>query len=258
MPQTPSATHAIVRDVPPTFDRCIQPFKAHENIDVDAAIEQHRGYCQALARAGLAITRVPADERFPDCCFVEDPALVVGDLRVVTRMGAESRRGEGESLAEYLGWGDDVVRVRKPATLEGGDVLVIDGRIFVGRTERTNEDGVEALRVPAGAAGYDVIPVSMGNVLHLKSVIAYLGSGFVAIAPGEWDASVFDDYKHVEIPAEDGYAANCRAVNNVVIVPAGHRRARKAIAAAGFETIEVATSEFEKAGGGVSCLSIIY
>jgi dimethylargininase len=258
MPQTPSAKNAIVREVPATFDRCIQPLKNHENIDVGVAVEQHQAYCRALESAGLTLTRVPADDRFPDCCFVEDPALVIGDLRLITRMGAPSRRGEGEGLAGHLGWGQEVARMREPATLEGGDVLVIDRRVYVGRTDRTNEAGITALWELAGRAGYEVVPVKMGNILHLKSVVAHLGEGLLVVAPGGWDASLFDAYERIEVPAAESYAANCRAVNDLVLIPAGHPRTREAIAAAGLETVEVATTEFAKAGGGVSCLSIVY
>jgi dimethylargininase len=255
VPKTPQATTAIVRDVPAVYDQCIRS-DAGASIDVALAREQHQHYCAALRAAGLSVMRIEADDRFPDCCFVEDPALVVDDLALVLNVGVASRRGESEAVRQVLSAEKRVVEIGSPATLEGGDVLRIGDRLYVGLTERSNRKGIEALRSLLDGERYEVIPVELDNALHLKSACAYLGSNWVVCSPGHFDESVFADYDRIDVPAADAYSVNCLALNDIVLVAEGYPGTKMKIEGAGFKTVEVPVSEFRKGDGGLSCLSL--
>jgi len=207
-----------------------------------------------LGGLGVEVVEIEADERFPDCCFVEDPALVVDDYAVITRMGPVSRRGEGEGVSEVLSrFGKRIAHIVAPGTLEGGDVLRIGDSIFVGLTERTNREGIDQLQ--AILDGYRVIPVELQDTLHLKSVSA-VGKGYVILTTGHFDDGVFAEYDQIEIPRKDEYSVNCIDINGTVVMAEGYPETREKIEQAGLETIEVPVSEFRKADGGLSCLSI--
>ena len=247
---------AIVRGVPDTFDQCIRSDES-TSIDVALAREQHARYMEALRIAGLEVVRVPPDERFPDCCFVEDPVVVVGGNGLMCSMGAASRRGEGDTLRGALtGFGKSTVEMEGAARLDGGDVMVAGQNIFVGLTDRTNAGGIEALRSMAEPGGYQVTAIEVHAALHLKSVCAYLGGGHIAVVPGHVDEAVFQDYPLIEVAKSDEYSANCIDINGTVIVADGFPHTQQSIEAAGYDTIVVAVSEFRKGDGGLSCLSI--
>ena len=255
MRSNPVIKTALVRGVPETYHNCIR-YDPSESIDVMLARRQHREYCEVLRGLGVDVVEVTPDDRYPDCCFVEDPVLVVHEYAIVTSMGTASRRGEGEALRDALSrCGKRIVEIKGPGTLEGGDVVMLSDRILVGLTGRTNREGVEELRAIVGP-GRDVIALEVRDALHLKSVCAYLGDGHVILAPGYIDEAVFDDFERIEIAAGDTYAANCIAVNGSVIVADGFSGVTAKIADAGFETIEIPMSEFRKCDGGLSCLSV--
>jgi dimethylargininase len=253
---TPVIKTAMVRGVPATYDHCVR-YDPSESIDVVLARQQHEGYCDALRGLGVDVVEVPPDDRYPDCCFVEDPVLVVDEYAVVASMGIASRRGEGKALREALSrCGKQVVEIKGPGTLEGGDVIRLGDRILVGLTGRTNRQGVEELEGILGGTRYEIVPLEVRDALHLKSVCAYLGDRHVVVVPGYFDESALADYDRIEVAARDTYAANCIALNGAVVVAEGFPEVRKRIVEAGFETIEVPMSEFRKCDGGLSCLSV--
>jgi dimethylargininase len=253
---TPTIKTAVVRGVPATFDHCIR-YDPSESIDVARARRQHARYCETLRGLGVELVEVAPDDRYPDCCFVEDPVLVVDDIAVLTGMGTASRRGEGEALREALRrQGKRVVEIRGPGTLEGGDVIRLDGRILVGLTGRTNREGAAELAAILGGERFEVVTVEVRDALHLKSVCAYLGDGCVVLAPGYFESSVFGRSQRIEVAARETYAANCIALNGSVIVAEGFPEAAERIGDAGFDTIELPLSEFRKCDGGLSCLSV--
>jgi dimethylargininase len=218
---------------------------------------QHGKYCEVLRGLGVDVVEIAPDDRYPDCCFVEDPILVVDEYAVVTSMGATSRRGEGEALCKALsGRGKKVVEIKGPGTLEGGDVVRIGDKILVGLTGRTNREGVEELGAILGRDRYEIVALEVPDALHLKSVCAYLGDDHVVLAPGYLDEPVFANYERIEVAARDTYSANCIALNGAVIMAEGFPEVAAKIADAGFKTIELPMSEFCKCDGGLSCLSV--
>src|SRR6188508_860303 len=128
----------LTRDVSPALARCELTFLEREPIDVTRASEQHRAYCEALAGLGLEVVRLPADPAFPDSCFVEDVAVVVNEIAVLTSPGAASRRGELPAVEAALARDRAIARIAAPARLDGGDVMVVGRRVFAGRSQRSD------------------------------------------------------------------------------------------------------------------------
>jgi dimethylargininase len=252
------AQYAIVRGVPHSYERCIRRPGSFEPIDVELAREQHGRYCDALESLGLIVTRVEPDDRYPDCCFVEDPAVVVGDQAVLLNVGAPSRIGETEGLRDPLRIHRQILEMAPPATLDGGDVLFTGDTFFVGISERSNRAGFEMFERVANENGYDAVPVPLRNALHLKSACTYIGDGHIVVVPGCFDEAIFHNFRRIHVSNEDEYSANCLGVNGRVLVSEGYPKTKSAIEAEGFKTIGMQMSEFYKGGGSLTCLSIIF
>jgi dimethylargininase len=255
---TPSGTQAIVRGVPDTFDRAITPDGSTEPIDVERAREQHELYCEALEGLGLTLIRIAADDRFPDCPFVEDTALVLGDVAIITAPGAETRRGETAALVETLENRKTLHHIQPPATLDGGDVLPIDNHLYVGISRRTSSLAVEQLVQILAGTRYEIVAVPVSGILHLKSACTYLGDDVIVHLPGHLDDDVFRRYERITVPLSEAHAANCLSINGTVLVAAGALETRGLIEETGLDTLEIDISELHKAGGGLTCSSIIF
>ncbi len=257
MMQTPTYKYAVIRKVPSSFDSCIKAEGA-STIDVELADAQHEAYLNVLQSLGLELLTLEADDRYPDCCFVEDTAIAVGDKAVVLHMGAPSRVGEEAEVRKILARYKKVHEVQAPADMDGGDVLAVGKNLFVGLSRRTNRAAVSRLEEIVAGDGYRVTAVPLRGVLHLKSACSYLGKGYVLVCRGYLDDSVLSAYETITVPPDEAYAANCLAANGKVVVSKGFPRTRSAIEAAAFETIELNMSEFRKAGGSLTCLSILF
>ena len=228
--------------------------------DPALALEQHEGYCQALADCGLSLTVLPADARHPDGCFVEDTALVTDRGAIITRPGAPSRRGEVDVIEAALkGLFAAIPRIQAPGTVDGGDVCEADGHFLIGLSARTNEAGASELASRLADLGYrsDIIDVRAAQaLLHLKSGIAYLGDGRMLATADVPRGPALAAYEIVEVPDEERYAANALRINERVLVAANYPKTRAAIESLGFETMALEMSEFRKLDGGLSCLSL--
>jgi dimethylargininase len=253
-----SATGAIVREVPDSFGRAIKPRGSSDLIDVERARRQHRLYCEELERTGLSLIRIAADDSYPDCCFIEDTAVVVGARAIIARPGADSRRGETAAIAHAFPTLLDVFEIQPPATLDGGDVLTIGKRLYVGMSNRTNREAVPQLQQILALEGYEVVPVEVHDALHLKSACTYLGGDTIVWRPGSIDQPPFAHLHKITVSEEERHAANCLSVNGTVLVPAGAPRTRTMIEAAGYNTVELDISESRKAAGGLTCSSIVF
>ncbi len=257
--RTPEASTAIVRGVPETLDKCVRTYSPSDAVNINLAKEQHELYCKALEHRNLKLVRIPAENSYPDCVFVEDPAIVFKRTAVISSMGAKSRRGEVEGVRKLLSSiFTNVVDILPPATIEGGDVLRVDDRLFVGLTSRTNTDGVMQLRNALRKEECEIIPVKVNNILHFKSACSYLGDELIAVNPGYFDLKVFSPLRSLRLPREEAYAANCLSVNGKVFVSKGYPMTKKLIEKEGFEVEELDVSEFKKCEGSLTCLSIIF
>lgn len=225
--------------------------------DHGRALEQHAAYVEALRGCGLAVTVLEADEGYPDSVFVEDTAVLSEKAAVVDSPGAPSRQGEERSVALALaGFFPRLEAILAPGTLEGGDVMRVGDRFYVGLSARTNSEGARQLAAILGRHGYEAVPVPLRNVLHLKTGVSYLEENRL-LASGEFlSAPEFSSFRVIPVPIGEEYAANSLWVNGRVLVPAGFAKTRWAIEAAGHETLVLDVSEFRKLDGGLSCLSL--
>ena len=200
---------------------------------------------------------LPAEPELPDSMFVEDPAVVTAEVAVMTRMGAESRRREAETLAPALARYRPLHWMREPATLEGGDVLRIGKSVFAGLSARTNQVGVEQLAAELGPFGYSVRPVAVSGCLHLKSAVCYLGEDTVLANTNWFDTEVLEDLQVVVVPAEEPHAANVLAIGNTVLVSAAFPRTADLLSRMGWNVRTLDISELMKAEAGLTCSSIL-
>ncbi len=225
--------------------------------DYAKALEQHNTYIRALQTCGVDITILPPAEDFPDSVFVEDPALCTPHCAIVTRPGADSRRQEAELIAPVLHrFYKNVERIVEPGTLDAGDVMMVGSHYYIGKSARTNEEGAQQLIAILEKHGMTGSIVTLEEVLHLKTGLAYLENNNL-LAAGEFVTKPeFQKYNIIEVPVEESYAANCIWVNGKVIMPSGYPNTRDKIAALGYEVIELDTSEYRKVDGGVSCMSL--
>lgn len=249
-----SSPLAIVRDVPDSFPRCVTSVPPDPALDVDLARQQHAGYVAALTAGGYRIEVVGQDRAHPDSVFIEDAAVVVGGAAVVCRSGEPSRRGEASPVAEVLAQYLALSHLPESATLDGGDVLQVGGKVYVGRSSRTNDAGIAAI---AGIAGVPVEPVPVEGVLHLKSAVTALDDRTLLAHPGFVDPTAFTGLRVIAVGGDDPEAANVvRLADGRVLVGASHENTAATIEAAGFGVLTCDVSEFRRADGGLTCLSI--
>jgi dimethylargininase len=218
-------------------------------LDVARAHGQHRAYCAGLRKLGFELVELPALEAHPDCCFVEDTAIIAGDTALLTRPGAPSRRGEVDSIADALTPFVRLERMEAPATLDGGDCLWAAGRWYIGRSERTNAAGIARAREVFG----EVVEVPVQGALHLKSVCSEVGGRVFLWSEAPIHRGVFDA-EVVLVP--DVEAANVVGVEDHLLMAAGFPRSQEILERAGFTVHTVDNSEIRRADGALTCLSL--
>jgi len=224
-------------------------------VDLELAREQWRDYVAALAASGWETREVdPADE-LPDSVFIEDAVVMFGDVAVVTSPGAESRRGESAGAeAAVRRLGGTVHRLELPGTLDGGDVLKVGNTVYVGRSLRTNAEGVRQLAAIVGPLGYSVVPVPVSRALHLKTAVTALPDGTViGFPPLVDDEGLFDRF--LAVPEAEGTAVVVLDEQTVLMSSAAPRSA-DLFRGLGYAVVTVGISEFEKLEGCVTCLSV--
>jgi dimethylargininase len=183
---------------------------------------------------------------------------VLDEVAVLTRPGVESRRGEVSLIEPEVARLRRVVRVEPPATLEGGDVLRLGRTLYVGLTPRTNAEGAEALRRFAAPHGYEVVTVEPRGCLHLKTGCSALDEETVLVNPDWVDAKVFRGRGVVAVDASEPWAANVLHVNGSLCISAAFPRTAEMLAARGYDVRAVEVSEFAKAEGGMTCMSLLF
>lgn len=248
---------AVLRAVPDSFVSCLSSREPRPDIDVAAARAQHSAYRDALEAGGFATMTLAPDEAHPDSVFVEDAAVVVGERALITRPGHPDRRGEVSGVAEALSGMLDLVFVTEPATLDGGDVLQVGRTVFVGRSSRTNAAGIAALGRLAASVGRRMVPVGVRGVLHLKSAATAVDDRTVLLWPAAVDVAAFEGLRIVTVGGDDPEAANViRLPGGSILVSERHRETAALLERSGREITSVDVSEFAKADGGLTCLSV--
>lgn len=248
---------AITRRVSPRFCDCELTHLERAPIDLEIARAQHFAYTQALEKLGCHVLELPADARFPDCVFVEDAAVILPEAALITRPGAQSRRGEVEGIATALQPYRDLIHIHEPATVDGGDVLVIGREIYVGLSTRSGLEAIAQMDTHLAGFGYRVTGVPLHDCLHLKSAVTALGTDSVLINPRWVDAAIFARYERVEISPEEPFAANILMIGDGGIYPTAFPRTQEILERRGLRLLTVDVSEIAKAEGAVTCCSLI-
>lgn len=249
---------AITREPARSLTGCELTYVGRQPIDAARAAGQHRDYRRALEDGWARVVALPAVDGLPDSVFVEDTAVVLDGLAVITSPGVASRRPEVELIEAEVARLRPVARITPPATLEGGDVLRVGRRLFVGLSPRTNRAGVEALRGLAAPLGYEVVPVALRGCLHLKTACTAADDETILLNP-EWvDGEAFRGYGRVAVHPAEPWAANTARVGPLLLVGAAFPRTAEALARLGLDVRPVDVSEFAKAEGGLTCMSLIF
>jgi dimethylargininase len=248
---------AITREISPNINRCELTYLDRRPIDLEAAIRQHALYEECLAALGCTVHRLPAEPGLPDSVFVEDAAIVLDELAVISRPGAESRRPEIHAVARALARYRRLVFIEPPGTLEGGDVLRLGKSLYVGLSRRSNRAAIDQLRLHAREFGYTVTGVPVHGVLHLKSAATPVAKDTVLINRERFDADVFEQCRLIDVDPSEPSAANALLVGEAVIFHSGFPATRKRMEASGIDVRSIDMSELAKAEGGVTCCSLI-
>ncbi len=248
---------AITRPVSPTFTECQLTHLQREPIDVALAEAQHAAYESLLEELGAKVTRVEAAPDHPDAVFVEDCAVVVDEIGVVTRPGVRSRLGEVDGIADCLARFRKMVSMVEPASMVGGDVVVTGDAIYVGRSSRTNDAGIDQLRAAVEPFGYSVTSVDFEGALHLKSVCTAIDDETLLLDARRVDVTQFRELEYLAVPPDEWPATNVITVNGTVVVADGNPQTMELLASTGRAVRPIDISEFSKAEGAVSCKSIL-
>lgn len=249
---------ALTRAVPPSLERCELTHLVRGPIDVVLAARQHAAYEDALRAAGCTVVRVPPEPDRPDSVFVEDTAVVLDEVAVITRPGAPSRRGETASTAVALGAWRPLAAIEDPGTLDGGDVLVAGRTVFVGIGARSNADGLRQLARHLAPFGYEVRGVDVTGCLHLKSAATLVSTSSVLVNPAFVDPRVFAPLEAVPVAPEEPSAANALLVGGVVIYSSAHPRTLGILGRRGARVVLVDLGELAKAEGALTCCSLVF
>ena len=249
---------AVTRAVSPAIVRCELSFIDRKPIDLARAREQHQAYESLLAKLGAQVVSLPPEPDLPDSMFVEDPAIVLDEIAVILPLGTESRRPEAKSLARELSKYRKLAYVQLSGTLEGGDVLRVDRKLYVGLTKRSNIEGIRQLEEILRPHGYAVIPVPVTGCLHLKSAVTWIGANTLLANRAWFDTKPFAGYDWIDVDPSEPHAANALALGGSIIFPASFPKTRDRIGSLDFRVTTLDISELQKAESGLTCSSLLF
>ena len=254
---------AITCDVSPNLAGCELSYVPRTGIDVALATAQHRAYQDALSTLGCRVITLPAEAGLPDSVFVEDVAIVLDEVAIMTRPGAQSRRAESASVAEILTRFRPLLTIEAPGTLDGGDVLRIGRTLYVGQSQRSNAAGIEQLRVLLTCYGYAVRTVPITGCLHLKSAATPVSDDTLLLQPKWIDRNAFADLvesgtRILEVDPGEEHAANALRIGDGVLYPSCFPHTMRRMTDAGIQCVTVDVAELQKAEGAVTCCSLVF
>ena len=247
-------THVIS----PNIDQCELSFLERTPINYKKAVEQHENYCDLLNDCGLEVIELSMNRSFPDSTFIEDTAVVFDELAIMASVGVESRRGEIPGVESVLGYYRDIQHIRLPATLEGGDVLRIEKKIFVGISPRTNIAGFETIKEILEPFGYQLIPLAINGCLHLKSACVAVDDETLLVNPRWLDLQPLRDFRIIPVPEDEPAAVNSLRIDSTICMHSGHQKTIDLLVNLKFSVKAVDISELLKAEAGMTCSSIIF
>ena len=250
-------TIAITRELSPRFAECEITHIERTPIDLNIARVQHREYVQAVSSLGCEVVELPAEPDLPDSVFVEDTAVILPEVAVITRPGADSRKPETESIIRALEPLIPLVHLQEPATLDGGDVLVLGKKIYVGLSTRSNPEAIRQLNALLGEYGYSAEGVQLYDCLHLKSAVTRVDEGTLLINRNWVDTHPFTGFNLIEVDVSEPNAANCLPIRESILFPTAFHLTRAKLEESGYKVLGVDVSELAKAEGAVTCCSLI-
>jgi dimethylargininase len=241
----------------PNMQHCQLTHLRRVRIDYGRAVQQHEEYCRTLRECGARVITLDVNRELPDCAFIEDTAIMLDEVAIVTSMGTPSRCPEPAGIEPELRKYREVRRIEPPATIEGGDVLRVGKTLLVGVSSRTNVLGVAALEAIVRRHGYTVRAVPVRGCLHLKTACTALDDCRLLVNTDWLDVGALHGYDLVHVPQEEPLAANTLRLGRTVCVALGHQRTFDLIGGLGLNVRAIDLSEFAKAEGCVTCLSVI-
>jgi len=249
---------AITRKISPRIHDCELTHMDSQPIDFLRACSQHDNYVEALKSLSVEVIELATDVQHPDCVFVEDTAIVLDEIAIITRPGAKSRQGETSAIKQTLKNFRECIDIVEPGKLDGGDVLVIGKEIYVGLSSRSNQEAITQLSNHLSHYGYRVQGIETKKCLHLKTAVTALNDTTLLINP-EWiDVGLFGNYDLIYCNKNEPFAANILKIGDKIIAQPNFKNTNKALRDVGFELIEVDNSELAKAEAGLTCCSIVF
>lgn len=249
---------AITRSVSPSINDCELSFISRQPIDLAIARRQHHAYQQSLSSLGARVISLPAEADLPDSMFVEDTALVLDELAIIFPLGTQTRRREAATIAAALAPFRKLSYVQLPGMIEGGDILRLQQKLYVGLTERSNREGISQLTQIVAPHGYQVVGVPVKGCLHLKSAVTFLGNKTLLANRAWFDSSHFAGYQWLDVDPAEPHAGNALALAGAVLFPACFTRTRARILSRGFKVTPLDISELQKAESGLTCSSLLF
>lgn len=250
---------AITRGISPRMDRCELTHVERQEIDLERAIAQHQSYETLLEDLGCEVRCLRASPDLPDSVFVEDTAVVMDEIAIITRPGAPSRQAEIPEITAELALHRPMAQITVPGTLEGGDILVMDRRVIVGLSSRTNACGARQAADILRPFGYEVVTVPIEKCLHLKSAVTRVATDTILVNRAWIDAGAFTgETRIIDVDPAEPFAANALQIGESVVFPAAYPRTADRLNQAGIRVRPIDVSEILKAEGGVTCCSLVF
>jgi dimethylargininase len=248
---------AITREISPHFNECEITHIERTPIDLDIARTQHHEYVNTLKKLGCNVIELPSEADLPDSVFVEDTAFILPEAAVITRPGADSRKPETKSIIKALSPHVKLIHVREPATVDGGDVLVLGKNIYIGLSSRSNQTAIDQLNELLREYSYTVTGVKMHDCLHLKSAVTRVDEKTLLINKRWVDTYPFENFDWIEVDPTEPFAANCLPIGESIIFPTAFPKTCAKLEERGYKVVTVDISEPAKAEGAVTCCSLI-
>lgn len=249
---------AITRRVSPCISKCELTYLQRQPIDIERACQQQQAYERLLSGLGLHVISLPAEQELPDAVFIEDTALVTDEVAIITTMGCAARRREVDSISPLLEKYRRLRSINGAGVLEGGDVVQVGRTLFVGISTRTNVNGIAQLNEIVTPYGYEVRPVQVKGCLHLSTGCGFIGQNTILANPSWVDLSPFEGFEIINVSPSEPWGANARTLADHVLISAASPQTAARLRERGFRVLTVDISEFEKAEGGLTCLTLIF
>jgi len=248
-------SHAIVRLPGSNFNKGITT-SGLGTPDYTKIMQQHNDYIRALESLAVQVQVLDPLPGYPDAYFVEDVAILLPELAVITIPGAQARRGEIDAIIPVLTEFLPLEYIHPPGLLDGGDVIITDRQAFIGLSKRTNLAGAEQLGKILKKNNLPWTPITLNSGLHLKSSVNYIAEDILLISEALSEHAAFDEFEKIVVVDSESYACNSLWINHNLIIPVGFPSVRAKLNALNMPIIELEVSEIRKMDGGLTCLSL--